>query len=279
VPLLKALRALPDRRAGAGAVGAARALVGAAGILAAVEVASELRQLHNASLLRLPRIESLPEIPAGAVNPFLGCWVLAALAFAFGWHTRVAGTTLGVCIGYVLALDRQLYSNHLYLMLLLVTMLTLAGSGAAFSLDSRRNGRQETVPAWPVILMRAQISLVYGFAVLAKLTPVYLSGAVLATNMRLPGLEHVPPVAFALLAAGSVMTEAFLSVALWSRRLRPAAFLVGFGFHLSILFTMRLVPDLITFPLVTFGGYLAFVSPISAPGTAAAPRAEVPAAA
>jgi hypothetical protein len=273
---VKVYLALQDKRAGAGPVGVARALVGTAAVLGAVEVASELYDLHNPGLLSLPRLEGLPELPAGSVGLFLMCWVLTGVAFTLGWHTRAAGTVLGIVIGYTILLDRQLYSNHLYLMLLFVAMLTFAGSGAAFSLDARRFGRQETVPAWPVILMRIQLTLVYGFAVLAKLTPVYLSGVVLAANMRLPGLEHVPPMMFSLLAAGSVMTEAFLAGALWSRRWRPLALIVGFVFHLAILLTMRLLPDLITFPLLTFGGYLAFVSSISEPAAAKLRPAAVP---
>lgn len=279
MPALRPLLALQEKRASALPVGLARAAVGTAAVLGAVEVTSELHRLHNRSLLRLPRLDNLPEIPPGAVNLFLICWVLAALAFGLGWHTRVAGSTLAGVIGYVLLLDRQLYSNHLYLMLLMVVLLTIADSGAAFSQDARRYGPRGTVPAWPVMLLKIQMSLVYGFAVLSKLSPVYLSGVVLAANMRLPGLQAVPPVLFSLLAVASVMTEAFLAVALWSKRLRALAVVVGFGFHLTILLTMRLVPDLITFGLLTAGAYLVFFSRISEPDPAPNRAAEVPAAA
>ena len=260
---LAMLSELPNRQASAGPVGLARLGVGAAAVIEVFEVMPLLRRLHDPSLVTAPRFEILPTLPAAAVGLFLGLWVLAALAFCVGWNTRMAGTVLSVLLIYTLALDHQLYTNHLYLMALLVALLTLADSGAAASFDLLGRERRQTIPAWPVILIRLQVSIVYLFAAAAKLNVMYLSGLVLRYQLRLPGLDSIPPAFFALAAIGSVLTEVFLGLAFWNRRLRPIAFIVGVGFHLTILVTMRIMPDLLTFALLMGSAYLSFFSSIS----------------
>jgi hypothetical protein len=274
VRAIKALTGLPGKRAAPLPVGLARIGVGAAAVIEAFEVSSELRGLADPTLLKLPRFAALPAIPPGGVNLLLGIWLIAALAFCLGWRVRVAGAVLVALLAYTLLLDYQLYSNHLWLLTILIFLLSLADSGAAASVDARRRGRVESIPAWPVLLMRVQLSIVYGFAALAKLNFVYLSGLVLRVQLRVPGVESLPPWFFALLAVASVSTEAFLAAAFWSRRLRPLAFVVGIGFHLTILATMRVIPDLITFALLMGSVYLTFFSAISDEAERAPGRSE-----
>lgn len=263
---LAELKALPGRRATAFPIGLARIGVGMAAILGAVEVSSELRRLHDPRVIRLPRSDLIPVLPEPGVSLFLTVWVVAAVAFAAGWKTRSAGAVLIGVLSYVMLLDHQLYSNHLYLMMLMTVLLTLARSGATLSLDARREGSLDSIPAWPVALIRLQVSIVYLFATAAKLNLYFLSGVVLRVHIRLPGIEAAPPWVFTWLALASVATEAFLAVAFWNRRLRPLAFVVGIGFHLTILATIRLVPDLLTFALLMASAYLAFFSSITPVG-------------
>jgi hypothetical protein len=260
VRAVAALKALPDTEAASLPVGLARAGMGVATLLGAAEMARGLKALHTPGVLRIPRFESLPVLPQSAVALFLGAWVLAGIAFCLGWHTRTAGVLLTGFQVYALALDHQLYSNHLYLMALFTLLLTLADSGASFSLDAHRRGSVPYIPAWPVGLMRVLISIVYGFAVLAKLNAFFLSGIVLRQNMKVPGMENLPNWAFTVLALASVATEAFLAYAFWRRRVRVFAFLVGLGFHVTIVFTMWLFPDLLTFAVIMGSAYLAFFS-------------------
>ncbi len=255
---VETLKRLPDLRADPIPVGLARIGVGVAAIIEAFEVRSELNQLADPDLLKLPRLEALPALSPAWVNIFLGVWLAAALAFCFGVRVRVAGPVLLGLMTYVLVLDYQLYSNHLYLLTILTLLLTLADSAAGLSLESRRRNRVGSIPAWPVILMRIQLSLVYGFAAAAKLNLVYLSGLVLRVQLQVPGIDALPAWVFTLLALASVGTEAFLAVAFWNRRLRPLAFFVGIGFHLTILITMRVVPDLITFAILMASVYVTF---------------------
>ena len=261
------LKALPLQRANPFPLAVARVGVGLAALLSTIEVNAGLRALQNADLLKLPRIDALPQVTASGIAAFLGAWILAAVAFSAGWHTRPAGGVLLALQVYILLVDQQLYSNHFYLLALLTLLLTLAQSGAVLSLDARRSGPAGSIPAWPVALIRLQVSIVYGFAVAAKLNLYFLSGVVLRIQMKVPGFEHLPPWVFMLLALASLATEAFLAVAFWNKRLRPLAFVVGVGFHLTILATMRILPDLLTFALLMGSAYLAFFSSIE-PGPA-----------
>lgn len=254
-------------------IGVARAGVGAAAVLGAAETGHWLRNLHEPGVLRLPRFEAVPVLSPSGVAVFLCLWVLAGIAFALGWRTRPSGVLLTGLLVYVLLLDRQLYSNHLYLMTLLVLLLTLADSGAAFSIDAGRGGGSASIPAWPVALMRVLVSIVYGFAVLAKLNPYFVSGIVLRRSIRVPGIEDLPPWFFMLLAMISLATEALLAYGFWRKRLRVPAFVVGIGFHLTILATMWVLPDLVTFALLMGSAYLAFFSRFHPVEKARSPRA------
>jgi hypothetical protein len=263
---LDLLKRLPDLRAESRPVGLMRIGVGIAAMMEALEISSELRDLSDPGVLRMPRFDFLPALPESAVTVFLGIWVVLAVAFAAGFRPRIAGLALAGMLMYVLGLDHQLYSNHLYLMTLLTLILAFGHSGAAMSLDSRRKGASPTIPAWPVALTRVLVSIVYGFAAASKLNLIFMSGLVLRLYMKLPGIESIPSWVFSLFALGAVGTEVFLAVAFWKPRLRRLAVVVGIAFHLTILATMQLVPDLITFGLLMGCAYLAFFNQITPAG-------------
>lgn len=256
-------------------IGAARIGVGIAAMLAAVELSSPLADLNDPTVVRMPRFEVIGDIPTGAVVPFLVLWMFAGLAFCLGWNTRPAGALLIGFLGYVLLLDQQLYANHLYLLTLMILLLTLAQSDASLSIRARRHGGRETIPAWPVVLMRAQVSVVYAFAASSKLNLPYISGAVLLLNSPVPGIEALPHWVFIAAAVASVAVEAFLAVAFWIRRFRSGAVVVGVGFHLIILMSVRVVPDLITFAVLMASAYLAFFSKLSPTASGTRPREAV----
>ena len=217
------------------------------------------------TVIKLPYFEWLPLLPPGGVWALILLWVLAAIAFVIGWKTRIAGTVLSCVIGYILLLDQQLYSNHLYLLFLFVVLLTIAHSGAAISMDAKQSERA-TVPGWPIWLLKVQVSIVYIFSAIAKLTPQYLSGEVLTESLKQSGFLTVPmawrvPVAMKLVAMVAIVMELFVGLGLWSRRLRPVAVIAGVLFHTFIIAALdssRL--SLSIFALEMFAVYLLFFS-------------------
>jgi len=242
VPLTKFLPQLFQLRADARKLAIARITLAICSIGFAWENWRILSRLLNPIIVQVPYFEWVPRLHARVLPFYLGLWVIASGAFLIGWMTRVAGSIITCLAGYTLLLDQQLYSNHLYLFFLIVLLLTVADSGAAFSLDSLRRGRN-TVAGWPALLLMLQVSLVYGFSALAKLTLQFLSGDVLEQTLKRQAWFAFPdswrsPELLATLAISAIALELFIAFGLWTRRLQWAAVLGGIALHSFILITL-----------------------------------------
>jgi hypothetical protein len=242
----------------------ARVIAAIAALLASLEAARMLSRVLRPTVVKIPFVSWVPLLPAGALPIFLAVWVVAALLFALGWKTWLAGTGLVLVTGYTLVLDEQTYSNHLYLLCLVILLLTISGSGLVWSLDARRHAMAD-VAAWPVLLLKIEATIVYFFSAMAKLTPSYLAGEILSRSLKQEGWLALPvswrtPAVMSLLAVGSIVAELFVAFGLWSRRSRPFAIAAGTGFHLLIIATLdssRL--SLAIFALAMFAIYPLFV--------------------
>ena len=237
MPLIKQLERLLSLRADARLLAYARILVGVSAVAAAFELWRLLPRVLDPLVIQLPYALAVPRLPKAALPIFIGVWLLVALAFTSGFKTRLAGALLTAMSWYTLLLDQQTYSNHFYLLCLLMLLVTLADSGAALSIDALTRGTRKTVAGWPVMLLKLQASIVYGFSALAKLTPQYLSGDVLAATMKQPGwLMQTSGVS--LLAVSAIVVELFIAFGLWSSRLRVAAVIAGVALHVFIFATL-----------------------------------------
>ena len=102
------------------------------------------------------------------------------------------------------------------------------------------------------LVVRSQLSIVYGFAGISKISPVWLSGAALTSRgVDLPEGLLVP------VAVAAVLVEAYLAVALWLPPLRAPTLVVGGGMHVGFWLMMgdRLITEwgLLPFNLLAFG--------------------------
>lgn len=264
MPLSKRLYQLVVQHVDLPALGVVRILVAVAALLNALEVAPRLSRLADPLVMRMPHLAEVPDTTPAVRITVLALWVISATAFLVGWKTRAAGVTLTTVIAFTLLLDEQLYSNHLYLLGLVCLLLVCADSGAYHSLDSRRAPRRST-PAWPVTLLKIQLSIVYGFAAAAKLNVDYLTGDVIATYLRQAGpfvlpdswrvLEMMLPLAWF-----SIFLEAYLAVALWIDRERRSALLVGLIFHAGLVVTVSSTFEIAIFSVLTLALYLPFLA-------------------
>lgn len=245
------------------------------GVAAVLEFATAgpmmVRFITEAVIVPAPNFHWLPQpTPSGAIA-LVVIGLLTSIGFAVGFLTRFSGVVLAGTMAHRLVLDQNLYSNHAYLLVLVVFLLVLADAGVAFSIDSRLGWKQTSdIPDWPLTLIRVQVSLMYLFAGLSKLNPIFLAGHVLEANSRLPvivGTGHGLVVAAWLVA----LWEVFQAGALWSSRLRGVAFLGGLAFHGSIVLLMERFPSagLIVFGMVSLACYLLFVDFGPAPPTCA----------
>ena len=256
------LFALVTARAPSGPVAIARMILGTVVLAHAPETWRVLRRLVEPAVLRLPMWSFVPEPTLPTVTALAVLWVVAAASFALGYRTRVSGSVLAVVLAIVLGLDEQTYSNHLYLMTIVVGLLTLADCGAARSLDARRTGVRPDVPGWPVALLKAQLTIVYGFAALAKLNAVYLSGRALARVVpwrEIASLFGMRAAVYIVIAASiaAVVTETLLAVWFWSPRWRVPAVALGVLLHAGIV---ALMPGKV--PLAIFAGVMFSLYPL-----------------
>ena len=245
-----------------------RIIVGSAATIRGVLGWDMLSRFDSPLIVRMPVVDWLPDPASGASTVVVAVWIAAAIAFAVGWKVTATGTALATAIAVFVVLDYQTYSNHLYLMVLLVVLLVVADAGVAHSARSNRLGQNKAgptnaVPSWPVMLIKLQITLVYAFSAVSKFNDEFLTGRVLAGTLR-DGLVPFPdalrtPAILGTVAAFAVASELFLAIFLWRPRFRPAAFLVGLGLHTSITLLMGATTELLVFSLLMLGTYPLFI--------------------
>jgi vitamin K-dependent gamma-carboxylase len=116
---------------------------------------------------------------------------VAGLLAAAGLYYRPAAVAVAVLFGHIFLLDESQHHNHYYLILLLACLFAVMPAATLFSVDrwrARRSGAappDDTVPFWMVLVLRAQIFLLYFYAGVHKLHPDWLSGQA----MWVPGAQ------------------------------------------------------------------------------------------
>jgi predicted DCC family thiol-disulfide oxidoreductase YuxK len=259
MPLMARLLAIVRAGFDARTIALTRIAVGIAAAGQGLRTWRMLTQLYSPEIARARIIPGVPELTVDFILPFAACWLLASLSFAAGFQTTIAGIVLAALMAYQLLLDLNLYSNHVYLLLLCTTLLTIARSGSALSADSwLRRGAADSVPYAPVFLLRFQLTAVYFFTAIQKINSAFLSGRVLQWVLFF-GSADADPTLYQVLAVVVIATELFLAFALWVPSLRPWAFAVGAGLHLSLPI---IIPsewmDLVVFSVLTLGLYFTF---------------------
>lgn len=210
-------------------------------------------------------------------------WLVSSVLFLLGYLTRFAGTALALAMVYVMLIDQQLYSNHHYLMVLVVTLLTLGNCGARYSVDSWRSGGLTTaVPGWPQTLLKLQLTSVYGFAAITKINSDFLSGVIFEGWVNPSAIELMREYGnLTIFAIAAIGFELFLAVAFWSRTVRWVALPLGIGFHMTLVWVMgaSVSFDFIVFAIVMCAMYLQFYGDVFARlASAAGARARITAA-
>lgn len=208
-----------------------------------------------------------------AVIAVYAALLLAALALAVGWHTRVAAAVVFLGLLAFQRRDPWVFNGGDGLLRIIAFYLMLAPAGAALSLDRRRRHPDPDsfweFPArapWALRLMQIQLSVVYLAGVWDKVQGMaWNNGTAVSYALRVQDLAGLPvpaflshdPVVVNILTYGTLATELALGILVWNRRLRPWVLLLGVGLHLSIGWAIRVG----FFGLGMFVLYVAFVDP------------------
>jgi hypothetical protein len=205
-------------------------------------------------------VKPLPGVGMYALFAVLG---VASAGVMVGLFYRACMLVLAVGFTYVQLLDRTHYLNHYYLSCLLAFLMALMPLEGLWSLDARRRPelRRDTVPAWCLWTLRAQLLVAYGFSGLAKLQADWLlRGQPLVqwldgTPMARALAPLVPLPVLALLASWGGMLVVLLGppLMLW-RRTRLLAYASLLSFHLTtgLLLNIGVFPWLAALLLLLF---------------------------
>lgn len=183
----------------------------------------------------------------GFVHPWPGPWMyahvglvaVAGLLVGIGLFYRVAAVVLFLSYTYVFLLEKSVYMNHHYLMVLLAFLLLWMPAHHAFSLDRLRTpSLPGSVPRWCVLLLRFQLFVVYFYGAIAKLNADWLAGEPMYSELVRHGPDvpeiatHFPPALLAYaIAYGGILVDASVPILLCFRRTRWLGFASAVVFH------------------------------------------------
>lgn len=191
---------------------------------------------------------------------------VAAACVIAGFLYRIAAPVFFLAFTYVFLLEQTRYLNHLYLVCLIGLLMCFLPAERAFSIDAlwRRGIRSETVPAWTLWLLRAQLGIPYFFGGIAKLNRDWmLGGEPMRTWLHpltaMPGFGSMFAadwIVYGFVVGGLLLDLLVVPLLLW-RRTRPFAFAAAIAFNLinSVIF------DIGIFPWLMLGSLLIFFPP------------------
>ena len=219
----------------------ARAAVSAAAIVELFPLLTVFTRFEEPSILRLP-IMGLPYPGEAAAMLLAIVWVASALALTCG--LAGGGYVLAGCLGYVVLLDQQTYSNHNFLLAILAGLLGLS-----------------TAPRYrdtAVLGLKAQLTLVYFFAAASKINFAFLAGVTIAGSLRPEFAFLRTPWILVPLAFAAIGTELFVADAIWQPRWRRAAVIAGVGLHIGCVAIMNETRALMMFAIACVSLYPLF---------------------
>lgn len=262
----------------AGPLALTRMLIGVAALIKGATFLPRLLSLSHPDALVVPVFDWMPHPDRALLIVISIAWLAAAGLFMLGWRVGISGSALALAVAFTLVLDHQTYSNHLYLLAWMTVLTTLADAGASHAFP--RSDEERPVPFWGPLLIMTQVSVVYFFAALTKLTESFLSGQVVIDSIT-GGLID-PPAFLTTSAAGrslamlTITAELFLAFGLWFRVTRLPAVLVGLGLHGSIVILMGPLSELAVFGLLMLAAYPLFLRTLPAARSAPADGLQEP---
>ncbi len=225
-----------------------RLLLGIAILLIAGESAGIQGRLTNGNLA-VPVLGGRA-LPDDVILALILLSIVAGLAIIIGVGVAQWGCTVIVCEVVLLLHDQQFYSNHRFLLILLVGGLVFARSDSACAPGAKRRHVTE-VPWWPQFLMICSVSSCYLFAGLSKINSYWWRGTQLDEMRWLTLSENQ----LHFVAALTIATEIGIAIGLWWRRTRWLAVMAGLGLHLSIIVLLNSPFVFTAFALLCFSVY------------------------
>lgn len=212
--------------------------------------------------LTYPGLDWVRPWPGNGMNVHFVVLLLAAICFALGLLYRTVAVVMCLAVTHVFLIERSVYNNHNYLVVLLSLLSTMMPLHRVWSIDAL--GREETVaatvPVWMLWLLRFQIGLVYFFGGVAKLDADWLAGQPMRmwlaakTNAPLIGPYASQEWVVMVFVWGGLLIDLLAVPCLMWRRTRALMFAVLMTFHAinSQLFNISFFPWLMMIATAMF---------------------------
>lgn len=192
------------------------------------------------------------------LSPFEMQWVfilyaIAGLLIFLGLFYHVATLTAALCISYIFLVDATNYLNHFYLVIIFSFMMLFIPAHKGWSLYALFNPKkaQSTVPGWAVWLLRAELTIVYFYAAIAKMNVDWVNGMPLYDWIggRAPGATGLEaylglPIVIYFFTYAGLLYDLLVAPLLLYPKTRAAAYCLSLSFHLTnyYLFNIGIFP-------------------------------------
>lgn len=188
-------------------------------------------------------------LPIGLMEAVVYVCLTSSLMLAAGFLTQLAAAIVFLTFLYLWTCDASLFGNHFPLASVLVFLLIFVPSHRRFSLDAWLRPMPTSIPFWAILLLRAQVFLVYFFGGVSKLHADWLAGEPIRSWFHSPDTADSVRAAFGASADGllvpllrqeatvyffsygGLLFDLSIGVFLCVRRTRLLALLVATWFH------------------------------------------------
>lgn len=182
-----------------------------------------------------------------------GVMTAAALGVMLGAWYRLSSVVFLLLFSYIELIDKTYYLNHYYFVTIIAFLFCLLPAHAAYSLDAWRKHsvRRETIPYWMINIFRLQITIVYVYAGIAKITSAWLIDA-MPLRIWLPAQSDLPIIGPLLtlwwlpwvFAWAGMLFDVTIPFWLMWKKSRPYAYVAVFVFHIAtgLLFPIGVFP-------------------------------------
>lgn len=192
-------------------------------------------------------MEWLQPLPGNGMYWYHGFMAVLAIFVALGLYYRLSMGVFAVLWAGLYYMQKSVYNNHHYLLILLFIFMVLVPANTYASVDSRLNPKikRYTMPAWCIYIFIFQIAIVYFYASVAKLYPDWMNG-------RFPGFlvrkYHSPyydwftqsRTIHICIAWGGILYDMFVVPALLYKKTRKLATVASVVFHCFNFLTLNI---------------------------------------
>ena len=202
-------------------------------------------------------------------NGMYYCFVLmglAALFLALGLFYRASAFVFFITYSYVFLIDKVEYNNHYYFICLLGFLFCFINADRWLSIDKLgKPSLPEMIPNWNLLLLKAQVFIVYFYGGIAKINPDWLRGEPMRHWLiKLAEQEGVVPIAVKFMKSefgvyfmsyGGLIFDLSIGFILIWKKTR----LLGIGLLLIFNLTNNWMFNIGIFPFLMIGATILFL--------------------